>query len=190
MRAAIPLLLAVAACVAPLSVPRAAAQAQEEPVAAWEVGTRLGGTAFFRGGDSDTDLDVPGAGILGLPTLHAMYIHVSSPKPSGPPPSTFYIELEAGLSQQLEGAGGTRLVLGLQPGYLFAGQERSGYFGVNIALLSFDGDTELALGSALGYRIPVQRHFAVRLQAGYRRWVDSELNELTFAVILGAVLRG
>lgn len=178
--------LAAVACAASVCVPSAAAQTEQQPGSNWEVGTRLGSTTFFRGGDSDTQFNLPGAGILNLSTLHAAYIYVPPPNAEGTQ-STFFIELEAGLSKQFTGAGGTRLVLGLQPGYLFNGQERSPYMGVNLALLSFEDDTEFALGAALGYRTPVQRHFAVRLQAGYRRWLDSELNELSLAVILGAV---
>lgn len=147
----------------------------------------MGFTTFFEDGDSNTEFHAPGGGILRRPTLHAMYIH--PPKPTGPQ-STFYLEVESFLAQSFSGAGGTVFAMGVQPGYLPGGPGKSANLGASAALLSSSGDTQLALGPAVGYRVPVQTHFAVRLQAGYRRWFDAELDELTFAVILGAVFGG
>jgi hypothetical protein len=73
-------------------------------------------------------------------------------------------------------------------GYLPSGVETGSTYGaVTLALFAREGSTNFAPGVAIGYRVPVVAHFAVRFQANYRRWIEAESNEVNAVVILGLV---
>ncbi len=73
--------------------------------------------------------------------------------------------------------------------YANGASKNTPYFGIDLALITGEGDTEFAVGGALGYRLPVTSGLAVRFHANYRRSIDLELKEVTGAVILSAVFR-
>jgi hypothetical protein len=148
-----------------------------------ELGTGIGASILADGG-TVTAVGAPGAGILGQAPLYASVI-----LPSG---LTFQPELSLSL---LSGGGETLTTLGLgaQVGQMFSGAARnSAYAAVSGALqhasVAGASDTEFALGGRVGYRILVNPGFATSLEAGYRRWLDSDLNEITIAMRLGGVL--
>ena len=46
-----------------------------------------------------------------------------------------------------------------------------------------------ALGGTFGYRILAGTRVGVRFEGGYRRWFDSKLNEFTFGMGIGGIVR-
>jgi len=153
----------------------------------WEIGTRFGITRLWREGGGDTFFRLPGGGLVGEPVLHATYFIPNGEQADGP---TTFLEGELLLWAGLDAAGGTLVGLGALFGYLPGGAgSGSPYGALSVALLAREGSNVLAPGAAVGYRLPVSDHFAVRFQANYRRWIDPELNELS-AVLLVALVGG
>jgi hypothetical protein len=77
-------------------------------------------------------------------------------------------------------------------GYLFGSPDENAlYLTANGAwqYVDVEGDSEdeFGAGGRLGYRIVVNEGFAVSLEGGYRRWFDSEANEIVFGLRLGGV---
>ena len=77
-------------------------------------------------------------------------------------------------------------------GYLFNGADRnSPYFSANVAVqyvdVEEDSENDFAAGGAMGYRFIVNDGFALSLEAGYRRWFDWEVNEVTLGLRMGGV---
>lgn len=171
----------VVALLAAAGVPGAAA-AQGRPVA--ELGTSAGVVVENAGGSTLTYFGIPGEGILGQPTLYASIFTASG----------IMLEPQAALNI-LSASGNTATTVGLGGGvgYLFKGARVNSAFAQGvIAFQSVSGGGvshgEVALGARLGYRLVVKTTLGVRLEAGYRRWFDSHLNEFSFGVGLGAVL--
>jgi hypothetical protein len=48
--------------------------------------------------------------------------------------------------------------------------------------------TDEGLGAKVGYRVLIGSSVGVRLEAGYRRWFDSHINEIMFGVQFGGVI--
>lgn len=50
-------------------------------------------------------------------------------------------------------------------------------------------DSGFALGGTFGYRILAGTRVGGRFEGGYRRWFDSKLNEFTFGMGIGGIVR-
>ncbi|HKI94430.1 MAG TPA: outer membrane beta-barrel protein [Gemmatimonadales bacterium] len=159
------------------------ALAQGRPVA--EIGTRLGVTIEHASGSTLTEFGVPGAGILAQPTIYATFF-------AGP-----NVFIEPDLAFNLASGGGSTVTTfgaAANLGYLFPTTSNAApYIAANVGLQAVSGGgtshTEAAIGGRVGYRFVVQRSLALRLEAGYRRWLgSSHLNEITIGIGLGAVI--
>lgn len=157
--------------------------AQGRPVA--EFGTSAGVVVENAGGSTLTYFGIPGEGILGQPTLYASIFTAGG----------IVFEPQVALNI-LSSSGNTATTVGLGGGvgYLFKGAEVNSAFAQGVfafqSVSSGGGlsHSEVALGARLGYRLVVKTSLGVRLEAGYRRWFDSHLNEFSFGVGLGGVL--
>lgn len=158
------------------------AAAQGRPIV--EIGTNLGFTIQSAGGTL-THFGIPGEGILGQPTIYASIFGASK----------LFVEPQVALNV-ISGGGTTASTIGFsgQVGYLVAGPDANSAFVTGDATLqavSVGGvtDSEFAIGGRVGYRAVVGSGFALRVEAGYRRWLDSQLNELRLGLGIGGVVR-
>jgi hypothetical protein len=156
-----------------------------------EIGTGIGSAIIFEGGETITQIGVPGPGagafgILGQAPIYATFL------------------MGQGMMVQPEFAfnllsGGGTTITSLNPslhlGYAFMGAgANSPYVTANGALQllsATDTDTETiwGIGGRLGYRVVVNPGFATSFEAGYRRWLGvSGYNELTFGIRLGGIV--
>jgi hypothetical protein len=150
-----------------------------------EVGTGMGASILANGGTL-THVGAPGAGLAGQAPLYASFIMSGG----------LVIQPELSLNL-LSGGGETLTTLGLatQVGHLFSGPGgNSAYAAASAAVqhasVAGTSDSEFALGGRIGYRVPIRQAFAITMEAGYRRWLDSDLNEITMALRLGGILSG
>lgn len=153
-----------------------------------EIGTGVGVT-ILKDGTTITSIGVPGPaiGAFGLMTSAPLY-------------ASFLFD--GGLMVQpevviryttFEDVSVTMAASVANVGYLFNGANRnSPYFLANLAMqyVDADGDSEndFAAGGGMGYRFLVNDGFALSLEAGYRRWFDWEVNELSFGLRMGGVI--
>ncbi len=159
------------------------AVAQQRPIV--EIGTRLGATIENASGSTITEFGVPGAGILAQPTIYAMFF--ATPEVFVEPDIAFNL---------ITGGGSTLTTFGAAAnlGYLIPSTtDAAPYIAANVGLQAVSGGgsshTEAAVGGRVGYRFVVQSSFAVRLEAGYRRWLgSSHINEITIGIGLGAII--
>jgi hypothetical protein len=172
--------LAAVLAMAALLVP-AAVQAQGETTI--EIGTGIGASILANGGTL-THIGAPGAGIVGQAPLYASFFFGRG----------MMVQPEMSLNI-LSGGGETLTILGFagQLGYLFSGPAMNSPYVALSGALQYasgggDSDSEFAAGARLGYRVRVNQGFAVSLEGGYRRWFDSDLNEITIAIRLGGIL--
>lgn len=96
----------------------------------------------------------------------------------------------------LSGGGQTATTVGLgtQLGNLFNGPDVNSTFLAGVLdFQSVSGggfsDSGFALGGTFGYRILAGTRVGVRFEGGYRRWFDSKLNEFTFGMGIGGIVR-
>lgn len=159
------------------------AVAQGRPIV--EIGTRLGATIQHVTGSTLTEISVPGAGILGQPTIYATFF--ATPEVFVEPDVAFNV---------ITGGGSTVTTFGgsANIGYLIptATPDAAPFVAASGALQHISGggtsSTEGAVGGRVGYRFVVQSSFAVRLEAGYRRWFSSHVNEITIGLGLGGII--
>ena len=146
-----------------------------------EIGIMVGLTVVGDG-SKVTTVGVPGAGgALGPGALYAARIQ-----------RPWIFESHFSLNH-LSGGGTkfTQVYLALQGDYLLS-RNKGGvpYVFANIGSIKLSGDlkgTENIAGGGLGYRLPLQERLAVRLEARWRRWLDSDLNE--YALLVGGGVR-
>ncbi len=78
-----------------------------------------------------------------------------------------------------------------QVAYLIAGaMANSPYVGFNASWFNIsnaDSESDFAVGGNFGYRALIRENVAFRIEGGYRRWFDFELNEINVAFILGVL---
>jgi hypothetical protein len=149
-----------------------------------EIGTGVGASILTDGGTL-TLIGAPGAGIVGQAPLYASFFFGRG----------MMVQPEMSLNI-LTGEGSTLTTLGFaaQVGYLFSGAGvNSPYVALSGALQyvtasGFDSDSEFGAGARFGYRVRVNQGFAVSLEGGFRRWFDSDLNEITIGIRLGGIL--
>lgn len=153
-----------------------------------EIGSGLGVSVLTNGGTlTSIGLPGPGIGALGLIGSAPLY-------------ATFYfgggmmIQPEVSF-RLLTGEGATLTTFGIvaNAGYALSGAEQNSFFVAATGGWQFidnDGssDNEFGAGGKLGYRFVVSEGFAVGVEAGYRRWFDSKLNEILFGLRFGGVL--
>lgn len=171
------------ALLAAVSVPTVAA-AQGGPVV--EIGTGLGAAIQSAAGATLTHIGVPGQGILGQPTIYASFF----------PGGTVLVEPQIALN--IISSGGetlTTIGLGGQLGYLFRGAAiNSPFIAAAFAYQSVSGGGasagEAGAGGKAGYRVLIGSGVGLRIEAGYRRWFDSHINEFTIGIGIGAIVHG
>lgn len=156
--------------------------AQERPVV--EIGTSLGASILSANGSSVTTFGIPGQGILGQSTLYGTFFTGSG------------LMLEPQLALSLvssEGETATSLGFGGQAGYLFSGPtSNSAFIAGSLAYQSISGggfsENDVGVGGKVGYRMVVGRSVGIRVEAGYRRWFDNDINEFSIGVGLGGII--
>jgi hypothetical protein len=154
-------------------------------IAALLVPTNLGVTIESAGGSNLTQFGVPGQGILGQATMYATFFAGQA----------VLVEPQLALNViSSEGETATTVGLAGQIGYLFKGAEINSAFiagGVGFQSVSFGGfsESDFAVGGKVGYRVLVGTSVGVRVEGGYRRWFDSELNEFSFGIGIGGIVR-
>jgi hypothetical protein len=153
-----------------------------------EIGSGLGVSVLTNGGTL-TSIGIPGPGIGALGLIGSAPLYAS-----------FYFGGGAMVQPEvsfrlLTGEGSTLTTLGLvaNAGYAFSGADRSSVFvaatgGWQWIDTEGSSENEFGAGGKLGYRAVVNEGFAISVEAGYRRWFDSELNEILFGLRLGGVL--
>lgn len=150
-----------------------------------EVGTSVGITVQSVGGSTLTAIGAPGAGILGQPTIYATFF----------PSEAVMVEPQIALTVLSSGGSTISTVgLGAQIGYLFAGPEvKSGFLagtvGFQRVAAGGSSNSDLGVGGKVGYRVLVGTGLAVRVEGGLRRWLDTEVNEITIGVGIGGIAR-
>jgi hypothetical protein len=160
-----------------------------------ELGTRVGFNIVLPEDGSIIGFGIPGGGPAPLGSLFggASSVHVaffpSEQVMLEPQLSLSVLRVSNGSSETLLNA-----TLASQVAYMFSGASvSSGYLGGNLALTVIDvsgadSENDFALGFAVGYRALPTPNVAVRIEGGYRRWLDFELNELNAALIFGIVI--
>jgi hypothetical protein len=153
-----------------------------------EIGSGLGASILSSNG-TITNIGVPGPGIGALGLLGQAPLYASFFLGNG-----FLIQPEISFSL-LSGEGSDLTTFSgvANLGWAFAGGSGSSpYVTANGAwqIVSFDGDSEseFGAGARIGYRFVVNQGFAVSFEGGYRRWFDSDLNEILIGVRLGGIL--
>lgn len=162
-------------------------RAQERPGV--EVGARAGLNILFDGGETIFTLAGGGPSPLGSLVAGNTAVHVAFfPSPQ------FMIEPLVSFGVASNSETFTNLTLAAQGAYLFNGATtNSAYVGATAAFNSIDlgdltdSETDFAVGGTVGYRILPRPNAAIRLEAGYRRWLDFEINEIDAAVIFGVI---
>jgi len=155
-----------------------------------EIGTGIGAAINFAGGSTVTQIGVPGPGVGVMGLLGQAPIYVG-----------FFVNdailVEPEIAFNLvtgEGETITSLGSALHLGYSFNGaRANSPYVTVNGALQWIDvsdagSESEFGAGARIGYRFMVNEGFATSIEAGYRRWFDSEVNEVTIGIRLGGII--
>lgn len=153
-----------------------------------EIGSGLGVSVLTNGG-TVTTVGVPGPGIGALGLIGSAPLYASFHFGGG-------VMVQPEISFRfLTGEGSDLTTLGLvtNVGYAFGGAGRNSPFVAASGAWQFvdaDGDSEneFGAGAKVGYRIVVNEGFAVSIEAGYRRWFDSDLNEILFGLRLGGVI--
>ncbi len=157
------------------------AGAQQEPII--ELGTTLGVSILDAGG-SVTFFGVPGAGLLGQGTLYGTIMAGSS------------VMVEPQLALNIissSGSTATTVGIGGNVGFALSGvATNSFYIAGSGAFQSVSGggssNSDFAAGGEVGYRIVVKGSLGIRFLGRFRRWFDSELNEITFGVGVGGIV--
>lgn len=157
--------------------------AQGRPVV--EIGTNVGVTVASSGGTTLTHFGVPGQGLLGQPTVYASVFAGAS----------VLVEPQMALNiVSSEGETSTSVGLGGQVGYLFQGASlNSPFIAGALGFQSVSGggfsESDFGIGGKVGYRVLIGSSVGLRFEGGYRRWFDSDLNEFTFGVAVGGIIR-
>jgi hypothetical protein len=162
-----------------------AAVAQGKPVV--EIGTNLGLTIEKAHGETLTVFGVPGQGLLGQPTMYASFFAGRK----------MLVEPQLALRMvHVDGETFTTLGLGGQLAYLTRGSAvNSPFLAGTLGFQSSSGgsggsDSDFGLGAKIGYRTILGSSVGLRFEAGYRRWFDSELNEITIGIGIGGIIHG
>jgi hypothetical protein len=153
-----------------------------------EIGTGLGASILTNGG-TVTTIGIPGPAIgeLGIIGSAPMYISLYFGGGVMVQPEVSFRFLTG------EGTDLTTIGLVTNLGYAFSGASRNSPYVAATGAWQFidaDGDSEneFGAGGKVGYRFVVNEGFAVSVEAGYRRWFDSDLNEILFGLRLGGVI--
>lgn len=170
-----------AVLVAALFLASTSAEAQEGVTV--EIGTGVGANILTNGG-TVTHVGAPGGGFAGQAPIYVSFFVGGS----------VMIQPELALSI-LSGGGETVTLLGFGAniGYAFAGAAGPSPYvaasgGLQYVSAGGTSDSEFAAGGRVGYRIPVNSGFAASLEAGYRRWFDSKVNDIIIVVRLGGIV--
>ena len=163
--------------------------AHAQGAATVELGTTLGASIYTQSGETVARIAVPGNGVGILSSIGAgstLYTTFFSGGVMVQPALGFSV---------LSGGGETITIIGLEGhvGYAFAGAgANSLYVTVHpaFAYASVSGisDSEFGVGFRLGYRLLAATSLAVRFEVGYRRWFDTDINEITIGMALGTLL--
>lgn len=148
-------------------------------------GQILGVTTLLESGERLTVIGLPGAGLTGQSMLYASFF----------PSEALIVEPEFSF-WSLSSDGETLSVLSLtgQLAYLFNGAARSSPYvsgHASVLRLSGDGDSDstTGAGAGLGFRGIVRQYFSFRIEGRYRRWFDSDTNELSLLLTFGGIFQ-
>jgi hypothetical protein len=171
------LILAVAAGLI-VTLPLRAQQAVK-----FEVGTHLGASILIpEGGSTSVVVGIPGAGTAaGL--FPPIYLTIYAQN----------LMIEPQLAFVYESSGGNGLMdVALQAGYLIrptsAGSPYFAFHGLTVNAFGDGSSTEWAAGASLGYRQIVKNALGLRLEARYRRFFESHLNDIGIVFGIGAAI--
>ncbi len=150
-----------------------------------EIGTGVGAGILTNGGTL-TSIGAPGGGVFGQAPIYASFFVSNS----------VMIQPEMALTI-LSGGGETITTLGAAAnvGYAFSGASGPSPYvaasgAVQYASAGGSSNSEFAAGGKVGYRVLVNSGFAASFEAGFRRWFDSSVNEITIALRLGGIVSG
>jgi hypothetical protein len=160
----------------------AAQPLQAQQATRFELGTHVGASILIpESGSSEVIIGIPGAGTAaGL--FPPLYLTIS----------TQHMMIEPQIAFVYESSGGNGLFNGaLQLGYLMNETSAgSPYFAVHGLAVNAFGDgnsTEWAAGTSIGYRQVIKNALGVRVEARYRRYFESHLNDIGILIGVGAV---
>lgn len=145
-----------------------------------EIGTQLGATIVNGAGSTEFVAGVPGAGTLfGLfPTI---YTTIFATPQLMVEPQVLFLYSSAADAVDVSGV--------LQFGYRLSGTARgSPFIAVHGGVFKeTDQSSETMLGGSFGYHYNLSGGAAVRFEARYRRWIDSDVNDI--AALIGFGIR-
>lgn len=149
----------------------------------FEIGTHVGASILIpQYGSTEVVIGIPGAGTAaGL--FPPLYLTIF----------TRNLMIEPQIAFVYESSGGSGLFNGaLQLGYLMnAESPGSPYFAAHFLTVNAFGDggsTEWAAGAGLGYRQVIKNALGLRVEARYRRYFESHLNDIGLLVGIGAAI--
>jgi hypothetical protein len=147
----------------------------------FEIGTHLGASILIPSeGSTETVIGIPGAGTAaGL--FPPLYLTIY----------TQHVMIEPQIAFFYESSGSNGLInAALQLGYLVNKESKgSPYFAghfLTVNAFGNGGSTEWAAGASLGYRQLVRDALALRVEARYRRYFESDLNDIGLLIGIGA----
>jgi len=156
------------------------ASAQDTPDV--EIGTNFGVSIVTADGSTITQFGIPGQGVLGQPIIYTTFFAGS-------------VMLEPQIAFNLTTSGGstfTTLGIGGQAGYLFSGSTTDSPYVVTALgfqlIANGSTSTDFGLGGKVGYRVLIGEGVGFRVEGGYRRWLDNQLNEITIGFGIGAII--
>ena len=172
-----------------ITLSRSTVHAQSTATA--ELGTMLGASIYTQGGQTVTRIAAPGNGVGLISSVGAGSVLYATFFSGG-------IMVQPALGFSVLSCGGSTLtIIGLEGhiGHAFAGPGvNSLYVTVHPAFAyasaSGSSDSEFGAGFRLGYRLLAATSLAIRFEVGYRRWFDSDINEITIGMALGTLLGG
>jgi hypothetical protein len=149
----------------------------------FEVGTHLGASILIpEGGSTEVVIGIPGAGTAAglFPpiylTIYAQHLMVE--------PQVAFVYESSGGNGLFDGA--------LQVGYLIqpqsAGSPYFAFHGLTVNSFGEGSSTEWAAGASLGYRQVVKNALGLRVEARYRRFFESHLNDVAIVFGIGAAI--
>lgn len=149
-----------------------------------ELGTRIGWVQE----EEEAFSGIPGGGPSGLPVIHVSKVFDFTSV-------TWMAEAQFGVSDHSTGDPATeerKAAVAVQLAWLTAMCPSSVYVGVNFAVRNEEiggtASTDSAFGLALGYRWTPLSQLALRLETVYRRWNESNTDEVGLAAGFGVLL--
>ncbi len=146
-----------------------------------ELGTQAGLTILHVPEATSTHFAVPGAGILGAPTVYLAVFGTARHFSIDPQLTYTHVSTDFGSSYLFAGA--------LRFAGYFKDPKASPYVYGDIALRAADHvDAEFAPGVGVGYRAVLGQTFVLRPEFGFRKWSSGGPSEFAFRLAFGVIL--